>query len=371
MYFMIYKLLLLILLFSLAYDLPAQHTQLENKYRFTTFAGGGEERFEGPGKMVRYRAPEGIAIDKNGNLYTTEYRSGVIRKITQEGIVSILAGKDTVLGVADGASGEARFNRPHGIAVDSEFNVYVIECKSFTVRKITPDGHVKTLAGIPGIRGSKDGNSAEATFSMPEDIAVNSKGYLYIADTYNYTIREISPDGKVKTFAGKAGEAGHSDGNGLQSRFNMPIGIAIDGKDNIYVADADYDNENHGNCTIRKISHEGKVTTLAGMPGLIGSADGKGNMARFNRPVGIAVTKDGVVYIADTEADTIRKITADGTVTTIGGRYLIEDRKDGIGEAARFNDPQAIDIDSNGVLFIADTLNDRIVKGELIEKAHE
>ena len=223
-----------------------------------------------------------------------------------------------------------------------------------------------TLAGIPGVRGFKDGTWAEATFSMPEDIAVNSKGYLYIADTYNFIIREISPDGKVKTIAGKAGVAGHSDGSGLQSRFNMPIGIAIDGMDNLYVADADYDNKSHGKCTIRKISPLGEVSTLAGMPGLKGSADGKGNKARFNRPVGIAVSKNGIVYVADTEAGTIRKITADGTVTTIGGIYLTKDKKDGIGKAARFNDPQAIDVDSNGILFIADTLNDRIIKGELV-----
>ncbi len=357
--------LILILLNSFAYSIEAQSKKQKSSYQFTTFAGGDKGNFEGHGQEVSFFAPEGIAIDKNGNLYTTEYRSGVIRKITSDGMVSILAGKDTALGIADGPSAEARFNRPHGIAVDSQLNVYVIECKSFTVRKITPDGNVKTLAGIPGVRGAKDGNCAEATFSMPEDIAVNSKGYLYIADTYNYTIREISPDGKVKTFAGKAGEAGHSDGSGLQSRFNMPIGIAIDGMDNIYVADADYDNKKkHGNCSIRKISPHGEVTTLAGMPGLIGSADGKGNKARFNRPVGIAVSKDGIVYVADTQAGTIRKITAEGTVSTIGGMYLMKDKKDGIAQAARFNDPQAIDVDGNGNLFIADTLNDRIIKGE-------
>lgn len=360
------QLFLIMLLNSFAVNLQAQLKQQKNNYQFTTFAGGGKGKFEGPGQEVSFFAPEGIAIDKNGNLYTTEYRTGVIRKITPDGMVSILAGKDTALGVADGICGEARFNRPHGIAVDNQLNVYVIECKSFTVRKITPDGNVKTLAGIPGVRGFKDGNCAEATFSMPEDIAVNSKGYLYIADTYNFIIREISPDGKVKTIAGKAGVAGHSDGSGLQSRFNMPIGIAIDGMDNIYVADADYDNKNNGNCTIRKISPQDKVTTLAGMPGLKGPADGKGNKARFNRPVGIAVSKNGIVYVADTEAGTIRKITTDGTVTTIGGMYLMKDKKDGIGEAARFNDPQAIDVDSNGILFIADTLNDRIIKGELV-----
>lgn len=146
----------------------------------------------------------------------------------------------------------------------------------------------------------------------------------------------------------------------------MPIGIAIDGIDNIYVADSDYDGNKSGNCTIRKINPKGVVTTLAGVTGQIGSSDGKGIRATFNRPVGITVTKDGILYIADTEGDIIRKITADGIVSTIGGKYLVEDNQDGKGNDARFNDPQAITISDNGVLFIADTFNNRIVKREQI-----
>ena len=349
-------------------DIRAQPTQVKIKYKFTTLAGAGYGHLDGWGVNALFRAPEGIAIDKNGNLYTTEYGANIIRKITPDGMVSTLAGKDSVTGAVDGILSEARFNRPHGVAVDDQLNVYVTDMMNCTVRKITADGKVETIAGTPALHEFKDGIGSIATFNKPEGIAVNSKGYLYIADTYNFIIREISPDGNVKTFAGKAGKAGHSDGTALQSRFNMPVGIAIDGKDNIYIADADYDNKNHGNCTIRKISPEGEVTTLAGTPGLKGATDGKGKQARFNRPVGITVSEDGVVYVADTEGDVIRKITTDGTVATIGGKYLMEDRKDGIGNRARFNDPQAMAIDSNGTLFIADTLNNRIIKGELIKK---
>ena len=374
-----YKQLLFILLDCVVINLQAQPVQAHlqiltlettpiSKYKFTNYAGAGYGHLDGVGDIAKFRSPEGIAVDKNGTVYVTEYASSIVRKITAEGIVSTLAGKDMELGFADGTSGDARFNRPHGVAVDEHLNLYVADMKNCTVRKINPGGKVETIAGIPTLQGSADGKSSQATFNQPEGIAVNSKGYLYIADTYNFTIREISPEGVVKTFAGKAGEAGDADGKGTQSRFNMPLGIAIDGADNIYIADANYDGAPNGNCTIRKITPGGEVTTMAGLTGSTGYADGIGNRARFNRPVGITVTKDGVVYVADTEADTIRKITADGNVSTIGGMYLIEDNKDGIGNNARFNDPQAITIDNKGVLFIADTFNNRISKGELINK---
>lgn len=336
-------------------------------YRYTTFAGGSYGHLDGIGTIAKFRAPEGIAVDKNGNVYTTEYGSSIVRKITPDGIVSTLAGKDSALGFADGISHEARFNRPHGIAVDKFLNVYVADMKNCTIRKISPNGKVETVAGVPKVEGSSDGKSSKATFNQPEGIAVNSKGYIYVADTYNFIIREISTDGNVKTIAGKAGIAGSADGKAVQSRFNMPIGIAIDGEDNIYVVDADYDGNAPGNCTIRKINTKGVVTTLAGITGQTGSADGKGSLATFNRPVGITVTKEGIVYIADTEGDIIRKITANGIVSTIGGKYLVEDNQDGKGNDARFNDPQAIAISDKGVLFIADTFNNRVVKGELIE----
>lgn len=338
------------------------HTE---EYKFHTLAGmDGGGHVDGPLHIARLRSPEGIAIDKFGNLYITEYRSSVVRKITNDGQVITLAGKDMELGWADGPGKDARFNRPHGVAVDDDLNVYVCDMINCTIRKISPDGIVSTLAGIPEKRGSKDGDVSEATFYFPEDIAVNSKGYLYVADSYNYTIREISPEGIVKTFAGKAGEPGSKNGIGCEARFNKPLGLAVDSDDNLYVADSDYDNNNPpGNSIIRKITPNGKVTTIAGIPGKAGHSDGKAQKAQFNNPVGIDVSPDGTIYIADTEAELIRKIDKKGQVTTLGGKYLVEDKLDGIGEDARFFDPQAIVVDAAGNLIICDTLNNRICKG--------
>jgi sugar lactone lactonase YvrE len=354
-----------VLVLSFMLNLVSVEVNAQNEtYFFTTLSGSVHGHIDGNIDDALFRAPEGIAVDKLGNLYITEYRSSVVRKISVDGIVSTLAGKDMEMGFADGQRKDARFNRPHGLVVDDKMNVYVCDMKNCTIRKITPEGLVTTLAGIPEKQGANDGNISEATFFFPEDIAINSKGFLYVADTYNYTIREISPDGIVSTFAGFAGEAGFANGRGKKARFNKPVGIAIDGQDNIYVADSDYDNsENPCNCLIRKISPNGKVTTLAGVPNEAGNVDGKAKKARFNKPVGIDVTVNGIVYVADTEANLIRKIDKKGRVTTLGGKYLLEGYKNGMGEDALFFDPQALVVDTGGNLIICDTLNDIIRKG--------
>ena len=135
---------------------------------------------------------------------------------------------------------------------------------------------------------------------------------MYVADTNNHTIRKIAPGGIVTTFAGLAGTSGNSDGTGSAARFNHPRGVAVDTTGKVYVADSD----NH---TIRQITPAGVVTTLAGQAGVFGSNDGTGSAARFGKPQAIAVDDTGTLYVADTNNHTIRKITAGGVVTTIAG----------------------------------------------------
>jgi len=332
-------------------------------YCFSTLAGSRPGYLDGPAGEALLISPEGIDLDQEGNIYVTEFRNNIVRKISITGEVTTLAGKERELGSADGPGEDARFNRPHGLCVTGDRIVYVCDMMNSTIRKITADGIVSTVAGIPGELGNVDGDSKIATFNKPEDIAINSKGYIYVADTYNYTIREISPAGIVRTFAGAAGEPGSANGAGSKARFNKPIGIAIDRMDNLFVADSDYDGKPSGNCLIRKITPAGKVTTYAGIQGQPGHRDGKRKKAQFNRPVGIAVVEDGTIYIADSEADLIRKITPDGVVKTIGGGYLEEMFVDGPGALARFADPQAIAVDRDGRIYIADTFNNRIRMG--------
>ena len=164
------------------------------------------------------------------------------------------------------------------MAVDSAGNVYVADTYNHTIRKITPAGVVSTLAGLAGSCGSADGTGANARFYYPYGVAVDSAGNVYVADTDNHTIRKITPGGVVSTLAGLAGSSGSADGTGANARFHYPSGVAVDSAGNVYVADTD----NH---TIRKITPAGVVSTLAGLAGSYGSADGTGANARFYQPV--------------------------------------------------------------------------------------
>ena len=178
------------------------------------------------------------------------------------------------------------------MAVDGSGNVYVADSGNYTIRKITPAGVVSTLAGLAGSSGSADGTGSAARFYYPTGVAVDGSGNVYVADTGNYTIRKITPAGVVSTLAGLAGSTGSADGTGSAARFYYPYGVAVDGSGNVYVADT-------GNYTIRKITPAGVVSTLAGTAGSSGSADGTGSAARFNYPTGVAVDGSGNVYVAD------------------------------------------------------------------------
>ena len=146
-------------------------------------------------------------------------------------------------------------------------------------------------------------------------MALDSAGNLYIGDADNATIRKITPAGVVTTFAGKAGETGSADGTGSNARFNGPRGVAVNAAGDVYVADT-------FNNTIRKITPAGVVSTLAGLAGQTGSADGTGSAAQFNRPRGVAVDAASNVFVADTTNDTIRRISPAGVVTTVAGSAL-------------------------------------------------
>lgn len=162
-----------------------------------------------------------------------------------------------------------------------------------------------TLAGTAGSSGSADGTGSTARFNFPYSIAIDTAGNVYVADTYNQTIRKITNAGVVTTLAGSAGNAGSTNGTGSAARFNLPEGIAVDTAGNVFVADT----FNH---TIRKVTSAGIVTTFAGSAGSFGSTDGTGSAARFRFPYDIAVDTAGNVFVADTDNHTIRKITSAG-----------------------------------------------------------
>ena len=339
----------------------------QSTYKFETYAGSVDGFLDGDRKKALFRSPEGITADDKGNLYITEYRSSIIRKIDTKGNVSILAGQPLKTGYADGRASESLIDRPHGITVDKKGNIFFCDMKNQLIRKIGNKGNITTVAGEKGITGIDDGVGEKARFNQPEGIVVDSKGNLFIADTYNFTIRKIDKNGFVTTFAGTGNQKGYLNGQGKKALFNMPIGIAIDKSDNLFVLDAIYDSSEQGNSVIRKIDPKGNVTTFAGVQGVSGHKDGNLHNAVFNKPVGITVANNRAIFIADTEADLIRMIDTKGNVTTIGGQYLIEKSQDGIGSKAAFSDPQSIVVTSNGTIYITDTFNNKIVKGTKIK----
>ncbi|HBR17693.1 MAG TPA: hypothetical protein DD725_08825 [Deltaproteobacteria bacterium] len=210
---------------------------------------------------------------------------------------------------------------------------------------------VATVAGS-GIKGFLDGVREKAQFSWPTGVVVDNKGNIYVADFANNLIRRIDSKGAVATFAG-SGHAAFADGKGRMAHFKGPDNIAIDKDGNIYVADAD-------NFRIRKITPDGTITTIAGS-GVKGYQDGDGKSARFAYPTGVAVDSENNVYVADRGSHSIRKIMPDGKVVTIAGNgypaYL-----DGQGVKTHFHDPISLALDQTGNIYVSDSGNHAIRK---------
>ena len=339
-------------------------TPVGTNWVVTTLAGvgGNYGSTDGAGNLALFKGPAGVTVDSAGNTYVADQVNHTIRKVTAAGEVLTLSGLAGFGGSTNGTGSDARFFVPQGVAVDGAGNLYVVERGNSTIRKVTPVGTnwaVTTLAGLAFSEGSADGTGIVARFAEPKGLAADSAGNVYVADSNNSTIRRVTPAGSVTTRAGSAGQSGSADGIGALARFNNPSGLALDSATNIYVADT-------WNHTIRKVTPARVVTTLAGMPGSAGSTDGIGIAARFNYPSGVAVDGAGNVYVADTYNNTIRKLTPVGTnwvVTTLGGRPGFYGSADGTGIAARFSNPNGVAVDSDGNIYVADFYLNTIRKG--------
>ncbi len=326
----------------------------------TTMAGkaGTSGSLDGVGAAARFFNPTSIAVDTSGVVYVADTTNQVIRRVAADGTVSVLAGKVGTAGNADGSATDARFNGPSGIAVDAAGVLYVADSFNHTIRMINPQGIVTTLAGVAGSAGSADGASASAKFSYPSGVAVDAFG-VYVADNGNHTIRRIF-GGTVVTLAGTAGSSGDVDATGAAARFRFPNGLVADGLGNVYVADS----LNHA---VRKVTAFGVVTTLAGsISGLTGSTDATGIAARFYQPFGVAIDSSGNIYVADTLNSTIRKVTPAGVVTTFAGTAGVTGSTDGMAASSLFNQPQGVAVDSAGNIYVADTRNQTVRRTGLV-----
>lgn len=304
--------------------------------------------FDGTGSAARFASPSGLAIDATGTLVVADTLNHAIRRVTAAGVVTTFAGLPSSGAAVDETKFAARFNLPYALAVDRTGHVYVADTNNHVIRRIAPGGVVTVFAGSPGSAGTADGIGPAARFSSPRGIAVDGAGTVYVSDSGNHTIRKISPTGSVTTLAGSPGNFGTTDGPGAAARFGDPVGLAADANGRIYVADS-------LNSTLRRITPAGAVSTLAGAPGQSGSVDGTGTAARLVRPFGVAVDAAGTtVYVSDTGARVVRKVTSDGVATTLAGTTGVNGTADGTGPAAQFSTPAGLALDPTGTLFVVD-----------------
>ena len=327
----------------------------------STFAGqvtvkGSDD---GDRHAARFSSPNDIATDQAGNLYIADTGNHTIRKITPQGVVSTLAGLAGVSGSEDGTGASAHFYSPRALCADAGGTLFVADYGNHVIRKVSPDGTVTTMAGSPGEAGAADGPAGLARFNGPRGIVADKIGNVYVSDTSNHAIRKITPDGNVVTFAGLSSVPGYADGAGVEARFDGPQRIVMDSSQNLLVAD-------YNNCVIRKVTPEGMVTTVSGTPGLHGAMDGPPGKALFGYPLGMTMDSSDSLYLTD--GWIVRQVTRDGSVTTLAGSPKINTTpgtslsgsSDGTGSEARFASPGGLSVDPSGRLLVADRENHAI-----------
>jgi len=335
-------------------------------------------------------SPSGITIDTSGNLYFSDTANHCIRRLDASGNLSLYAGTPGISGYVDGVPMVSKFNRPTAVAIDRNGNLYVADTLNDTIRIIERNivyNNSNNLQAIQGIASTLVGNGptnstntvsagtgSTALLQNPMGVAVDTDGHVYIADTGNNRICKVMSGGILETLAGGASlldplvyRAGFIDGEGKEASFNGPTGICVDLKGNIFVADTQ-------NNAIRRITPSGKVSTVAGN-GQPFYKEGRKTQAGFSFPVGICVDHYNVLYIADTNNNVIRRITNDGAVIpVVGSPEQKSGNIDGYGaldpnkslvpfsKRATFYGPSAICVGQERILYVADSLNNRIRK---------
>ena len=282
-----------------------------------------------------FHYPAGVAVDNQDNIYVTDMTLNYIKKISPAGVVSILAGNGAAGGFVDGTGTAARFNYPYGLKCDAQGNIYVCDMYNSSIRKVTPAGVVTTLAGN-GVAGYADGTGNSARFNQPTCLTFDGSGNIYIADRWNNRIRKLTPAGQVSTVVYNSIPPSASHG------------LIIDAPGTIFSC-------LQGDHVVMKYTTDGNWTEFgtAGNPGFF---DSHQSWAKFNGPSDVIKDAQGIIYVADAANSAIRKILPDGQVITIAGNG-VQGYMDDAGSAARFKSPIGLALDKNGNLFIADSGN--------------
>ncbi|RKT54564.1 RICIN domain-containing protein [Saccharothrix australiensis] len=327
----------------------------------TTVAGTGTAAFggdDGPATTARLNTPRGLAADRAGTLYLADTDNHRIRRITPNGTITTVAGTGAGgFGGDHGPATAARLNWPIAVAVDSTGALYIADYANHRVRKVAPDGTITTVAGTGTAGyGGDNGPATAAALKSPMGVALDSAGALYIADRDNHRVRKVTADGRITTVAGTgAAGFGGDDGPATAAALKSPTRVALDSAGTLYLADS-------GNHRLRKVTPDGTITTVAGT-GTAGSSGDNGPAANatLNNPFGIAVDHDGTLYLADFDNHRVRRITPDGTITTVAGTGTAGSSGDnGPATAAQLKNPQDVALDSAGALYLAEAHNHRV-----------
>jgi hypothetical protein len=327
------------------------------------FAGDGIQATTAPIQL-----PAGVVADAAGDFYLSDTQNFRIRKVTAAGDISTIAGTGQAgYGGDGGPATQALIDAPAGLALDGAGNLYFADTNNNIIRRIDAfSGVITTVAGTPLNNGfSGDGGAAtSALLTSPEGIAFDEAGDLFIADTGNNVIRKVTAAGTISTVAGTGTAGFNGDGpTATAAQLNSPWGVSVavaqDGS--LYIADL-------GNNRVRKVTTAGVISTIAGDGTRAFTGDGgPASAAELNQPTAIAIDPAGNLYIADSENNRVREISAStgNTIETICGTGVVASTQPGLGDdgsaiAATINEPYALYFDQSGNLFIADRLDSLI-----------
>ncbi|MCY4437437.1 MAG: NHL repeat-containing protein [Chloroflexi bacterium] len=329
----------------------------------TTIAGNGVaggSGDNGPATRATLNTPASLAIDAAGNVFVADAFNHRIRKISPSGDITTLVGTGEAGADGDGGpAADARLRLPLGVAVDSAGTLYIADTYNHRIRKVTSEGIISTIAGT-GVSGfSGDGGpGAAALLASPTGIAVASDGTLYIADTRNHRVRKLTVDGTITTVAG-TGAAGYNGDGGpaTLARLNNPRGVTVSADGKLYIVDRE-------NRRIRMVDADGLISTIAGTGSSGFNGDrGQATQATLRAPYGIAVDPQGNLFIADTFNHRVRKVTPDGSISTVAGSDQFGFSGDGWAAGfATLHYPLGLAVDIAGNLYVADSFNHRIRK---------
>lgn len=305
----------------------------------------------GAGVGPAVNTPRGIVVRSDESFVIADpYRSRLLT-LSTTGVLSTFAGNLLGMNNVDGDLQSARFVQPRGMAVDGAGNLWVADQRAQTLRKITPDGQVTTVAGTPGIAGGWDGVSTDSLLDQPVGIVFDTSGNALIA--CRGAIRKLASNGTLSTWVGNSYDLRVADGPASTARFKQIDDIAFDAQGNLLVVEGDA-------AVVRRITPDGTVTTVAGIAGVHGDLDGARNVAQFDYPSSIAVDSEGVIYVSEPSLRVIRRIDSAGNVSVWAGKAHQPVAKDGPLSTALLVMPGRIRFDADGALLVAD--------GEILRK---